>query len=249
MLKLFRAITEIFHKRSDEICTVSTISAVMEGVYQGSITGADLKKKGDFGLGTFDALDGELIMLDNVIYRATPDGKLSKPDNRETIAYAAVKFFRADREFSVNHAPSTAELSKRIDDTIASNNVMLAIKASGTFDKLVLRAVPRQSEPYPKFADVAKHQAEIPLSNVRGTLVGFRFPQYTGEVGVSGFHFHFVTEDRTMGGHVLALSVMDAHVEVDISRELHAVLPDLKAFDCADMDHDHSATIATAEGK
>lgn len=246
MLKLFRSISEILNKHSDEICTVSTISAVMEGVYQGTVRGAELKKKGDFGLGTFDALDGEMIMLDNVMYRATPDGKLSIPDAKETVAYAAVKFFRPDKQFHVHYATSTAELNKRIDDFVQLNNVMLGIKVTGSFSELVLRAVPRQSEPYPKFADVAKDQTKIPLLDVSGTLVGFRFPQYTGEVGVSGFHFHFVSEDRTMGGHVLSLSLADGYAEIDISRELHAILPDTKAFDCADM-HDHSASISAAE--
>lgn len=250
MFKFFKALAELHKNPSDEICTVSTIGAVMEGVYQGTLTCEALKQRGDFGLGTFDSLDGEMIMVDGVIYRAASDGSLSRADaKKDTVAYAAVKHFRAEKVFDLNFVTSLAEFSKRINDNMEQPNVMLAIKVTGTFEKVTLRAVPKQQQPYPQFAAVSKNQTEFELKAIGGMLVGFRFPAFTGELGVSGFHFHFVSADRTQGGHVLDISLRDGHVECDISRELHALLPDTNAFDKADLNHDHGQTIATAEGK
>jgi acetolactate decarboxylase len=247
MQNLFHSLAHLLHpKPSDEISTVSTLSALMEGVYEGTISGAEMRKKGDFGLGTFDALDGELIMLDNAIYRATPDTKLSVMDDKTSIAYAVVKFFNTDVRFEVSFVQSMTELGKRIDDNVKLDNVMLAIKVTGKFENLLLRAVPKQAEPYPKFEEVAKAQTEISLENIRGILVGFRFPEYTGEVSVPGYHFHFVSEDKTIGGHVLNCTTRGATVECDISRELHAQVPDTHSFDCAHM-HDHKDAIAKSE--
>ncbi len=248
MIDLYKAIASFrLGKRSDEISTVSTIGALMEGVYHGVITCEQLLKRGDFGLGTFDSLDGEMIVFDNQVYRADMNGDVKPALPTDTVAYAAVKNFQSDKTFDLNLVTSVAEFGKRIDANLALPNTIVAVKATGHFERIQLRAVPKQQKPYAPLAEVAKHQNVFELNDVKGTLVGFRFPAYTGEVGVAGFHFHFLTPDRLRGGHVLEMSMRDAQVECDVSRELHALLPDSAAFDKADLDLDHTQAIKKAE--
>ena len=51
------------------IYQTSLMSALISGVYEGQITMAELLKHGDFGLGTFNNLDGELVALNSKIYQ------------------------------------------------------------------------------------------------------------------------------------------------------------------------------------
>ena len=45
---------------------------------------ADIRRHGDFGLGTFDSLDGEGIMLDGRCWQARGDGSvIEAPDDAE----------------------------------------------------------------------------------------------------------------------------------------------------------------------
>jgi acetolactate decarboxylase len=44
------------------------------------------------------------------------------------------------------------------------------------------------------------------LDDIDGTLIGFRFPAAATSVNVPGWHFHFLTADRSRGGHVLSLT-------------------------------------------
>ena len=49
---------------------VSTSAALVQGVYQGCVTVGKIKEHGNFGLGTYDELDGEGLMLDGHVYQA-----------------------------------------------------------------------------------------------------------------------------------------------------------------------------------
>lgn len=248
MIDLYKAIASFqLGKRSDEISTVSTIGALMEGVYQGVITCKELLKRGDFGLGTFDSLDGEMIVFDNQVYRADMNGDVKPASPTDKVAYAAVKNFQADKKFDLTLVTSVAEFGKRLDSHLGLPNAIVAVKAFGYFDHIQLRSMPKQEKPYAPLVEVAKHQSVFKLNDVKGTLVGFRFPAYTGEVGVNGFHFHFLSLDRQRGGQVLELILTEARVECDISRELHALLPDSTAFDQADLDVDHAKAIKQLE--
>lgn len=57
----------------------SLMSALLSGVYEGSTTIADLLKHGDFGLGTFNELDGELIAFSSQVYQCAPTAARAKP--------------------------------------------------------------------------------------------------------------------------------------------------------------------------
>ncbi len=77
------------------------------------------------------------------------------------------------------------------------------------FKKLDLRSEhPQQEGHRPLSETIAKVQNTYALNDTRGTIVGFWFPEYMKTINVPGFHFHFINDQRTRGGHLGVLGVM-----------------------------------------
>jgi acetolactate decarboxylase len=95
----------------------------------------------------------------------------------------------------------------------------------GRFEYVRTRSVPRQRIPYPPLAEVVKDQPVFELSAVRGSLVGFRFPDYAQGLNVAGYHFHFITADRSAGGHVHECRLNGGELRVDREADLRVELP------------------------
>ncbi|MCB0208044.1 MAG: acetolactate decarboxylase [Anaerolineae bacterium] len=181
----------------------STLSALQAGVYDGAMTIGALKQRGNFGLGTFNALDGEMVVVDGQVYQIKDDGLAYPADDAMQTPFAAVTFFEADQEFTMQEAFDCSQFQAYLDTLLPAGNVPYAIKASGTFAQLTVRAPHKESEPYPQLADALADQAVFETSNVKGDMIGFRLPDYMGGLNVAGYHFHFISDDRQMGGHVL----------------------------------------------
>jgi len=213
----------------------STISALLEGVYDGSLTLAELRKHGDFGIGTFDALDGEMVLVDGRFWRVRGDGSVESPPLDETTPFATVISFEAAHTLRADGPFNLADLEHLIDSAIPTRNLPLAVRVTGTFRYVKTRSVPRQTKPYPRLVDVAAKQPTFEFRQVRGTLVGFRLPPYVQEINVPGYHLHFLADDRKGGGHVLELSVEDVVIEVDDSSAIYVALPADEAFGAADL--------------
>jgi acetolactate decarboxylase len=203
----------------------STIGALLEGSFEGDVTFAELADHGDFGLGTVNHLDGEMVALDGHFYRADVDGRLHELPGSERTPFAVVVPFRPGLEFdlegSVDHDRLLAEIDRRIPADAAS----CAVRIDGRFELVRARSVPRQEPPYRPLTEVVAEQKVFELASVDGTMLGFRFPAYAEGIEVSGWHLHFVTEDRSRGGHVLDSRSSTLHVELDPSGELHVELP------------------------
>lgn len=192
----------------------STINALLAGVYDGDMTFGELRRHGDFGLGTFNALDGEMIALDGRYYQITADGAV-KPvtDNMQT-PFAAVTPFHATLFMTSVNALNFTELEQALDRFLPSTNAFYAIKITGNFPLVKARSVPRQAPPYAPLIEAAKHQTVFEFRNVTGTLVGFRTPDVARGLNVTGYHFHFLTADRRAGGHVLDCELSNGKVEI-----------------------------------
>src|SRR5215210_4372892 len=74
----------------------STVDALLEGKYDGDVSFAELEARGDFGLGTLDALDGEMICLDGNFYQIKSDGRAYPVDGRARTPFAVVTVFEPD---------------------------------------------------------------------------------------------------------------------------------------------------------
>lgn len=213
-----------------EVYQTSTIGALLDGVYDGTTTLAEVLRHGDFGLGTFNALDGELVILDGRCYRLRADGTASLAALSELTPFAAVTRFRADTEFSIETATSGADVLATIEARLNSANLIQAVRIAGTFTRLRTRTVSEQTRPYPPLTTVTDAQSERSFTNISGTVVGFHTPAFEQGIAVAGFHLHFLDDSRRHGGHLLDFEVAAARVSVGSASELHLSLPTSGAF-------------------
>jgi acetolactate decarboxylase len=212
----------------------STIGALLEGSFEGDVTFAELAKHGDLGLGTLNHLDGEMIAIDGRFFRADVDGGITEVPADELTPFAVVVPFHPaigfDLEGSLDHDRLLAEIDRRIPAETAT----CAVRIDGRFELVRARSVPRQEPPYRPLTEVVAEQHVFELTDVDGTMLGFRFPEYAEGIEVAGWHLHFISEDRKRGGHVLDSRIETAHVQLDPSGDLHVELP--PGIDLADPD-------------
>jgi acetolactate decarboxylase len=245
-----RAAGDLFHhgqRQAHEIFQTSTIDALLEGIYDGEMTFGELARHGDFGLGTFNALDGEMTAVDGVFYQIKSDGRVTPVDAAMKTPFAVVMFFDPTLEVVLENETDYAAFTAALDAAVPSKNIFYAIKAKGHFKALKLRSVPRQETPYPPLVEVVGKQSVFELQDVDGILSGFRFPDYTQGINVPGYHLHFLSADKRAGGHVTAFTAENAKVEIDVTSDFHMELPESGAFLEADLTEDSAAAIDKVE--
>jgi len=240
-----RALSTAFDLERHSLFQVSTSNALVQGVFRGAVTVAELKRNGDFGLGTFDGLDGELIMLDGVCYRATGGGVVTSPPDDARVPFAVVTHFHSDSSLTTGPG-SLADLTKALDASRPSENLFVAIRAAGRFQRLALRAA-CAAESGENLLEATAHQSEFTVVEEEGTLVGFWAPLYARAVNVPGYHFHFISDDRGLGGHVLDMEAGPLEVGIHIESELHIAIPETEEFLAADLSGDHEEALHQAE--
>jgi len=230
------------------IFQVSTIDALLSGLFDGSVPLQELKKQGNFGIGTFHALDGEMVMLNGSLYQIKADGKVYTPETSTTTPFATVCNFRADGKGLILPDTTFITFATMFDKAYPNKNLFYAIIIKGTFTTMKTRSVPRQVKPYPALIEVTKHQPEFVMNNVSGTIVGFRCPDYVKGINVPGYHLHFISDDRSSGGHVLSFELKEGTYETDIIDHYTMVLPSGSAvFARTNLSRDRSAELQKVE--
>jgi acetolactate decarboxylase len=224
---------------------VSTYDAILNGLYDGSVSLKKLLSYGNLGLGTFHALDGELILLDGKIYQAKGDGKVYTPSATLTTPFAAVAKFKAEITAKLDGGMDFSAVEKILTDSGANQNLFWAIKIKGRFSKIKLRTPPAQKKPYPPLTEVVKTQPVFNLENIAGSFVGFRTPAYMKGIGAPGYHFHFISEDLQAGGHVLAFTLAEGTTAgIDLCNQFLLILPERdKNFRQIDFSIDRSGEV------
>ena len=203
----------------------STIDALLEGEYDGDVDFAELEGRGDFGLGTLDALDGEMVALDGEFYQVKADGLAYEIDRRAKTPFAVVTFFEPNLFEEVSAPTDFDGFCAYLDRLVGGEAPCCAVRLDGRFEYVKTRSVPRQRKPYPPLAEVVRQQPTFELRGVRGSIVGFRFPRYAQGLNVAGYHFHFITQDRSAGGHVLGFRLASGELSVDREADLSLELP------------------------
>jgi len=231
------------------ITQVATIDALLAGVYDGHMTLGALREYGDLGIGTFEGLDGEMTLVDGTFYKVRADGKVYRPPLSERTPFASVTRFVPDLKDTLSGPADRKALEARIDALAPSRNQICAFIVRGDFRLVRTRSVPAQKKPYPPLVEVTKTQPVFTLRNVRGTLVGFRLPDFVKGVNVPGYHMHFLTDDRTGGGHVLGFELAQGTLEADRVHEwLDIRLPTgSSSFGAANLTQDRTAELQAAE--
>jgi len=227
---------------------VSTIDALMLGVYDGVQPVSELKKHGDFGIGTFDGLDGEMIVLDGKVYQAKADGRVYLVIDNTTTPFATVTKFNLDFSLTTNQPMNFSVFSKDMSARLPSQNMIYAVRVHDTFPWMKVRAIPAQQKPYPTLTEAAKNQAVYTYTNTTGTLVGVYMPLFFDGLNVPGYHLHFLSDDHQTGGHILDFVVpANTTVEYDITPKFEMLLPTSGAFTGVNLSQDLSKELARVE--
>jgi acetolactate decarboxylase len=190
---------------------------------------------GDLGLGTYNALDGEMIVIDGVFWRAAHDGTVEAVGPEAETPFAALTFFDADMVLAVEPGLDFAGLGAALDRHVANANAPVAVRIDGRFAHLTYRAPSRQSEPYPTLGDALADQAVWTVEDIEATLVGFWFPDWLANVNAPAWHLHFVSADGTRAGHVLELQTGTGQVALDPSSGVTVLLPQTEGFATLDL--------------
>ena len=225
----------------------STINALLAGVYDGDISCRHLLRHGDFGIGTFDRLEGEMVILEGTIYQIKVDGKVYKPNPNCKTPFATTCYFNPEKTISIDTSMDYKRLETLIDAAAPNQNLFCAIRITGQFRSMRTRSVPAQKRPYPPLKEVTSKQPEFDMNNVFGTIVGFRCPPYVNGINVPGYHLHFINGDRTSGGHVLSFEIMNGRCDIDILNQFFLRLPDSKDFAEIDLSRDQNKELKDVE--
>ncbi len=217
---------------SDKFYHYSIWGAFVNRIFEGDLTVKEMKAQGDLGLGSYTKLIGEMVMLDGIPYMIDEQGVVTVPPDDKKLVYVNATFFDNDLSFEIPQVPNYEELRKIIKAQLPSKNYFYAFKVHGSFENMKLGGVPPQEPPFTKGLDeLLPIRPIFHKDQVDGTLVGFYCPAFIGDINVEGFHFHFISDDHTFGGHALEFSAKDLHVEIDRITEYQFVVPSSPEFE------------------
>jgi len=225
---------------------VSTSTALVKGVYNGVVTVGQLKQHGDFGLGTFDRLDGEMLALEGHFYQMRGSGEVAEPGDDARVPFAVVTAFRMERESTIDRVEGFEALAAHLDRMRRTANLFCAVRIDGRFACVRVRAVCKAA-PGVSLVDATTHQAEFAFTNVVGTIAGFWTPSYARSINIACWHLHFVTADRTGGGHLLDCQGGGLRAQVQDLADVRSAMPETAAFLQGDLSQDPSRDLDVAE--
>lgn len=217
-------------KIPNHIYQMSTINALVSGLYDGCISLNKLLQKGNFGIGTFKGLDGELTLLNGSFYRTRPDGSVYKCTKNEFVPFAVVTEFEEYHTYSIRDCNCYANIKKYLDNLIESKNVFYAFYFNGVFSHMKTKTVVKQNLPYRPMLNAIRDQHVFEYDEVEGHLMGFRCPSFVEGLNVPGYHFHFISKDKKLGGHVSEFSIKNADVRIQKCSCFRMELPDNENF-------------------
>ena len=212
------------HDRDGRVYFCAPVNALVEGIYEQKIPLARIKEHGDFGLGTFDKLDGEMVMLDGKVYQITSDGRANTVDDSALTPFACVTFYRPLSEDRLEKELRHSDFQDWLRKLLPSPNIFYAIRIEGRFASVRARSVPKQDS-YRPLVDVTRDQPVFDFTDIEGVLAGFYTPSFVGSVSVPGLHLHFLSADKRRGGHLLECRPANVTAGVQCLRILELALP------------------------
>jgi acetolactate decarboxylase len=240
------ALADALEVEHSTLFQVSTPAALVKGVYDGVVTAGELKQHGDFGLGTFDGLDGEMVALDGHFYRVRGSGEVTEVGDDARLPFAVVTTFHSQRETILESVESFGALTAQLDTMRRTENLFCAVRVDGQFTRIQCRAVCKAS-PSESLVAATSHQTEFTLTNIVGTLVGFWAPSYSRSINIAGWHLHFMTVDHTGGGHLLDCEGTRLRIQIQDLDDMRIAMPETAAFLQADLSQDPSKDLEVAE--
>lgn len=228
----------------------STLNALMLGNFDKTVSVKDFLHHADTGIGTYTGLDGEAIFEDGVAYKATADGKVSVMQPEDGVAFGTVaKFDESVPEVELKNISDIETLKQALEPYVKDDqNIFYMIKAKGVFKTMHVRSCFASEKPYPTLSEVAQDQREFHFENTRGDVIAVWCPKYVNGINLPGWHFHYLSGDKTQGGHILGLSADSLRVKIDKIERFDLTLPQNPEFAKRDLCEDLSAKTAAVEG-
>ncbi|RYU89624.1 acetolactate decarboxylase [Mucilaginibacter terrigena] len=234
--------------KNNTLYTAGHASAFIGGLYDAVYPYSKVKQHGDFGLGAPDKLDGEILVLDGKIYQTQSTGRTFEVKETELTPFTVVNFFKADKIVKTAISLSKDKLYAYLDNVLSNKNGIYAIKIKGTFNSVKTRAFPPVTQkPYVPLADMLSLQHFFQFSNIRGTLVGYRIPAYMDGPNITGYHFHFLSDDKKAGGHIIDLATGNITIEIDELDSFLVDIPQTEAFNNFDFQKDRREEVKRVE--
>ena len=230
---------------------VSTLQALALGYSRAVITVKDLLQEGNTGLGTFEDVNGEMIVMDGHCYRADQNGHVTVVAPETGVPFAAVADLTGEQRFSMKEMPDIesvrTELTRKIEERFGLNSMHVVV-IDGYFEKVDARSeAPYRSHHIPLKAILGQTQNAYIYENIPGSLVGVYFPDYMDGINMPGWHLHFLSEDRTKGGHVFDVCIREGEAKVDKISNIFINLPKEAAFDTYSLKQDLQEEIKSVE--
>jgi acetolactate decarboxylase len=231
---------------SPPIYLCAPVNALVEGIYRERVPLATVLEHGDFGIGTFDSLDGEMVVLDGRVYQIAGTGVVREVTEPVATPFACVTFWTPASHDNLSGACAYDQFLDWLLTLLPSPNIFYALRVEGTFAEVHTRSVPAQ-ENYRPLVEVAAHQPEFTFTETEGTLAGFYTPAFMESINVPGLHLHFLSRDRTQGGHLLSCRPSRVRVSVQFISTLELGLPMSLDFLTWDFRRDTGADLDEAE--
>ncbi|MDQ1079617.1 acetolactate decarboxylase [Pseudoroseomonas cervicalis] len=219
------------------------VNALLDGLYEGTATVAEILAQGDLGLGTFEELDGEMVVLEGRAWQVDNTGTAREVPGTARTPFACVAPYRPD---TIDEAEPGSLIEAAVEGLIPSPNMLYAIRIDGVFEGLRVRSVPRQ-EAYTPLVEVAKQQATFDFAEAEGTLCGFWTPAFLHTVAVPGCHLHFLDGARQRGGHLLSGRIRAGRIGLMHLPRLTMALPMTLDFLTAGLGRDSAAELGVIE--
>ena len=233
-------------QRGNAVYLSAPIIALVEGFYVENTTMALIKEHGDFGLGTFNYLDGEMVILDGNVYQIRSDGDVYSVKDDEQSPFACVTFFSPDTFDDIEENHTSKGFHDLLNALIPSENMLYAIRIDGVFSYVRTRAVPR-SENYKPLVEATANQPVFDFYDAQGCLAGFYTPRFMEGLNAPGYHMHFLTEDRRHGGHLIECTLKKVRIGIQHVPKLDLGLPITLDFLTADLTRDIAKDLDKAE--
>ena len=237
--------------KTNKIYQASTLQALALGYTRPVVTVQELLDHGDTGLGTFENVDGEMIIIDGVCYQARQDGSVVPTDGKAGVPFAVSGFVKDGRSFDIEKLTDIEaikqELTLRIEEDFGLNSIHIA-RIDGFFDIIHARAgAPYRSQHVTLKNILSKTQKDFSFENLYGTLVCVYYPDYMDGINAAGWHLHFISQDRKLGGHVFRVSMASGECLLQKMDRIEIQLPREAAFDTYSLKSASQDEIAEVE--
>ncbi|MCP4150384.1 MAG: acetolactate decarboxylase [bacterium] len=238
------------NKKEKIFFQVSTATAVFEKVYDGEVSFGELKRYGNLGIGLVNSIDGEFLAVDGQYYQFKVDaGAHLLPDSTKTPT-ANITWFESEKSVVSDEPMDFDKFTKYLDTLTGTKNIFYAFRIEGLFKHVKTRSVPKQEKPYLPLLEVVKQNRIFEYNNQKGTAVGFWVPHFMTGLAVTGYHLHFITDDRKFGGHLLECSPENVKIDIENIYGFQVVLPEnTTEFDNAKLVRDIARDVKTVESE